>query len=450
MELTATPPIFSSIATPVAQQERIAILDSLRGIAILGILLMNMPAFSLAGMGHDPSVLNEKGINFYTWYLVEWLPNGTQRALFSMLFGAGIILFIKGKEKRLTGMQPAEYFVRRQLWLMVFSLFDVYVLLWFGDILFDYACFGLIMFAFRNLSPKALLIGAGVCFFFMLARENRDLYKDKRVIKKGEMVASIDTTKQKLTLLQKDELNAMQEFKDRSKPENKLKRAEKMIEKVTRSGYATLYEERTDHYINTIVQYVYFSAWDVLLFMFIGMAFYKMGILTGAAPTRLYLAMCIIGLAVGLTTSYFRIQPIIKSNFNWYEYTRNAPFHFFEFSRTFRALGLFGLIMLMYKSGVFKWLFSLLRPVGQMAFTNYLSQSLICAIFFYGFKMFGQLERFEIYIVVAAIWLFQIILSNIWMRFYLFGPFEWLWRSLTYWKQQPMRKEAVRDQFSIN
>jgi uncharacterized protein len=450
MELTATPTIHVVAATPVAQDERISILDSLRGIAILGILLMNIPAFSLPGSGHDPSVFNEKGINFYAWYLVEWLPNGTQRALFSMLFGAGIILFIKGKEKKLTGLLPAEYFIKRQLWLMVFSLFDVYVLLWFGDILFDYACIGIIMFAFRKLPAKGLLAGAAVCFIFMLARENRDLYQRKKMIAKGEQVAALDTTTRKLNLVQKEQLGAMQDLKDRSKQENKLKRAEKMVLKVTGSGYESLYEERTDQYVNSLVRYLYFSVWDVLLFMFIGMAFYKMGILTGNAPTRTYAWMCIIGLGVGLTISYFRIQPLIKNQFNWFEYIKNIKFEYYELSRTFRAIGIFGTIMLMYKSGLFKWLFNLFRPVGQMAFTNYLSQSLICAIFFYGFKMFAKLERYEIYIVVGCIWIIQIIFSHIWMRYYLFGPFEWLWRSLTYWKPQPMRKPGVHENFSIN
>ena len=160
-----------SLAAPVNQADRIIILDSLRGFAILGILLMNIPAFSMPESGGDPSILNEFGtINFTVWHFVEWFPSGTQRALFSMLFGAGIILFIKGKEKRLSDMMPADYFFRRQLWLMVFSLFDVFILLWFGDILLDYAILGMVMFAFRNLSPKRLLIGAAFCFLFGLGQ----------------------------------------------------------------------------------------------------------------------------------------------------------------------------------------------------------------------------------------------------------------------------------------
>ena len=433
----------TAFTAPVSQQERIVILDSLRGFAILGILLMKIPSFGLpAPVGHDPSVLNEWGtIDFKTWFVVDWIPEGTQRAIFSMLFGAGILLFIGGKEKRLDGMMPADYFFRRQLWLIVFSLFDVFILLWPGDILLDYACLGMIMFAFRNLPPKKLLIGAAFCFIFMLARENRDLYHDKETIHVGEMIAKIDTTKTKLTLVQKDQLSAMQDFKERNSTEKKQKRMEKNIELNTGS-YKVLYEYRTNRYLDQLVQYLFFSPWDVLLFMFIGMAFFKMGILTGQAPTKTYLWMTVIGLSVGLAVSYFRLQQQVDAKFNWYVYTKQVWFSMYELSRTFRAIGILGFIMLLYKSGWFKWLFVLFRPVGQMAFTNYLMQSLMCGLFFYGigFGMYGKLDRHEIYYVVGAVWVIQIIYSNIWLHYFRFGPMEWCWRSLTYWKKQPFRK----------
>jgi len=432
-----------AITAPVSQQNRIVILDSLRGVAILGILLMNIPSFALPPpVQHDPSVLNEWGtIDFTAWKIVQWFPEGTQRAIFSMLFGAGILLFIGGKEKRLDGMMPADYFFRRQLWLITFSLFDVFILLWSGDILLDYAVLGMVMFAFRNLPPKKLLIGAGVCFFFMLATENRDLYHDKEIIHRGELVTKIDTTKVKLTLIQKEELGAMEDFKNKNTIESKQKAMKKNIEKSTGS-YSDLYEYRTNRYLNQLVSYLYFGIWDVMLFMFIGMAFFKMGILTGQANVKTYLWMTIVGLGVGLTVSWFRLQQQVDAKFNWYDYSKQVWFSSYELSRTFRSIGILGLIMLMYKSGWFKWLFSLLRPVGQMAFTNYLMQSLMCGLFFYGvgFGMYGKLQRHEIYYVVAAVWAIQIIYSNIWLHFFRFGPMEWAWRSLTYWKKQPFRK----------
>lgn len=436
----------SSVAAPVAQQDRIIILDSLRGFAILGILLMNIPAFALPNpVGHDPSLLNEwDTINFKVWNFIEWIPDGTQRAIFSMLFGAGILLFIGGKEKKLDGLLPADYFFRRQLWLMVFSLIDVFVLLWFGDILLDYAILGMIMYSFRKLSPKALLIGAGFCFIFMLARENRDLYQDKKIISRGEMVASMDTSTVKIDVIQKEQLTAMQEFRDKTSLKGRTKQMEKAMLK-TQGSYEALYEYRTDRYVDQLVKYLFFGVWDVLLFMFIGMAFFKMGILTGQASVKTYALMCIAGLGIGLSVSYFRVQQEIDAEFNWYQYTKNISFSCYELSRTFRSIGILGLLMLLYKSNLFKWLFALLRPVGQMAFTNYLMQSLLCGIFFYGigFGMYGKLERYEIYLVVAVVWVTQIIYSNIWMYFFRFGPLEWAWRSLTYWKKQPFKKELA-------
>ena len=200
----------SPLAAPVAQSDRIQIIDSIRGIAILGILLMNIPGFSLPGaVSWDPSLRNETGtFNFTLWHFIEWFPEGTQRALFSMLFGAGIILFTEKLEKRLNGTLPLDYFLRRQLWLMVFGLFDVYVLLWFGDILFDYACYGMIMVVFRKLPVKKLFIAAFICFVLMMVRENRDFYQDKAVIRKGEKVLAMDTTQVKLNDQQKEDLAA--------------------------------------------------------------------------------------------------------------------------------------------------------------------------------------------------------------------------------------------------
>jgi uncharacterized protein len=433
-------------AAPVKQSERIFTLDMLRGFAILGILLMNIGSFATDWVvGNDPSLKNEFGtINYYLWYVIGWIFNGTQRAMFSMLFGAGIVLFITRQERKFDGLTPADYFFRRQLWLMLFSLIDVYILLWNGDILLDYACYGMMLFVFRNWSPKALIIAAGVCVLLMVARENRDLYTRKATIAKGEAAAAIDTTKIKLTGLQQAALEEMKGFKERTEKEGKLKQFEKIKEKVTHS-YASVYEYRTGNYLDHLIGYLYLSIWDVLVFMFLGMAFFKLGILTGTAPIKVYTWLCIAGLGIGLTASWYFMKLYIDSNYNGFNFTKNVDFSFYELGRTPRAIGLLGLLMLLYKSNLLNPLFKIMRPVGQMAFTNYLVQSLICGIIFnaYGFKLFGQLQRYEIYLVVLAIWIFQIIYSNLWMRFFLFGPFEWTWRSLTYWKRQPFVKSVA-------
>ena len=162
----------------------------------------------------------------------------------------------------------------------------------------------------------------------------------------------------------------------------------------------------------------------------------------GNASTRFYIVMCIVGFAVGLFFSYYQVKPFVDAKFNFYNYTKNVSISFYEAGRTFRTFGIFGLLMLLFKSGVFKWFFKLLRPVGQMAFTNYLTQSIACAIIFYGFGfgLYGQLERYQAYLVVLAIWIVQIIWSHIWLKYFQYGPFEWVWRQLTYWKRLPLKK----------
>ncbi|MFT3681650.1 MAG: DUF418 domain-containing protein [Ferruginibacter sp.] len=432
-------------AAPVLQKERIDIIDSLRGFAILGILLMNIPGFAYAVMGHDPSVKNEFGtINYYIWHFVEWIPDGTQRALFSMLFGAGILLFISGKEKQQTGVAAADYFFRRQLWLIVFGLVNIYIFLWEGDILFDYGCYGLIMFVLRLWEPKKLIIAAVVCMALMIARENRDLYLDKKTIARGEAVEKIDTTVTKLTADQQEYLGAMQEIRDAGKPENKIKKMEK-INRRMQGSYEEVYETSTDRYLSHFLTYTYFSIWDVLSFMMLGMAFFKLGILTGKAPVKLYALMCVAGLGLGILVSYYQLQPGIDAKFSRFEYIKNVKVSFYDLGRVLRTLGILGFLMLLYKSNVFKWLFSLMRPVGQMAFTNYLTQSIMGTIIFtgIGFGYFGKLQRYEVYMIVLGIWLLQIVWSHIWLRYFQYGPFEWIWRQLTYWKKLPLKKQAV-------
>jgi uncharacterized protein len=434
-----------NLAAPVNQSERIIILDSLRGIAVLGILLMNIPGFGLPHSAiFDYSVNKQGDLNYFLWYVFgPGVFEGSLRAIFSMLFGAGTIIFISRLEKRMTGLLPVEYFFRRQLWLLLFGLFNAFILLWFWDILFHYAICGLFLFPFRRLKPRYLLLAGAIALLIMTARENLDLYQQKATITRGEKIAALDTTKIKLNNLQKEELDAMNEIKERSTPEAKQKLLEKEIS-VGRGGYADFYHARSEMAARDETKGMYyFLVWDILLFMFLGMAFFRMGILQGQAKTKVYAWMAVLGLGVGLPLSYLFVINDVSHNFNWFEIIKTKRFEFYELQRFVHSIGIFGLIMLLYKSGWFKWLFALMRPVGQMAFTNYLMQSFLCGLFFYGvgFGFFGKLEIYQLYYVVAVVWILEIIWSHLWLRYYRFGPLEWLWRSLTYWKKQPLKKE---------
>ena len=108
----------------------------------------------------------------------------------------------------------------------------------------------------------------------------------------------------------------------------------------------------------------------------------------------------------------------------------------------FVALGWVGLVMLVCKSGVAPRLTGVLAATGRMAFTNYLLQTVICTTIFYGhgFGLFGKVERLEQILIVLAVWVVLLVLSPVWLRYFRFGPAEWLWRCLTYMQAQPMRR----------
>jgi len=119
----------------------------------------------------------------------------------------------------------------------------------------------------------------------------------------------------------------------------------------------------------------------------------------------------------------------------------NAPY---QIGRVSVALGHASVLILLVKSMRMRWITDRLAAVGQMAFSNYISHSLVYALVFYapGLRMMGQLQRYQLYYVVLGIWILNLVWSPIWLRHFRFGPLEWCWRSLTYWKRQPMRRRS--------
>ena len=141
------------------------------------------------------------------------------------------------------------------------------------------------MFAFRRMSPKALIIAAVACLLLQTARENLDYYRDRKMIAKGELIANLDTSVNKLTDLQKEDLGKLSGFKEASTREGKMKKMDKSLGSV-RGDYSAFYEYQSERVFHTEVFLLYFAAWDILIFMFLGMAFFKNGILQGTAPAK--------------------------------------------------------------------------------------------------------------------------------------------------------------------
>jgi uncharacterized protein len=173
--------------------------------------------------------------------------------------------------------------------------------------------------------------------------------------------------------------------------------------------------------------------------MFIGMALVKTRVLTAERQLGFYGKLAAAGYLIGLPINSVAAWMGIQQNFD----PLLVPWTFatYQIARVAVTLAHVAVLLMLVKTRTMVWLTKRLASVGQMAFSNYISHSIICSIIFYGygFGLIGKLERYQLYYIVPAIWMAQLIWSPIWLRYFQYGPLEWCWRSLTYWQRQPMR-----------
>jgi len=383
---------------PVATQDRLFTLDVLRGAALLGILLMNIVNFGLPRAAYqNPDLWGGNDAPNLAAFAIHWIFfQGKMRGLFSAMFGAGMVIFMERAAARDNSVRAADLYCRRMLWLMAFGIVHSW-LIWSGDILYSYALCGLLLFPLRNLSPKALFITGGAALlawqvfisangFLMLSTRNA------AVAARAEEAAGRTLTKEQ------------QEAR---------------------------------------------KAWDLPLYgdvwgmMLIGMGLYKLGVLQGTRSRLFYLRMALIGYGIGVPLNAFTTYAMISSHYEIITiYMANMPH---QLGRASVALGHAAVLLLLAREIRWRWLTSPLAAVGQTALSNYIATSIICALIFFtpGLGLIGQLQRYQLYFVVAGVWIFNLAWSPWWLRRYFFGPLEWCWRSLTYWRRQPMRRSAA-------
>lgn len=187
--------------------------------------------------------------------------------------------------------------------------------------------------------------------------------------------------------------------------------------------------------------YYHFWNLDISSMMFIRMGLCRLGVFSGTRSFRFYATMAAVGYLIGLTFNSYTAYVPISNNFDVVVNAYSAVTY--DIGRLSIALAHVGALMPLLKTGILLWLMRPLAAIGQIALSNYLMQYVVCSTIFcgYGFAMSGRMERYQLYYVVAGIWVFQMVASPIWLDHFQFGPAEWAWRSLTYWKKQPMRKE---------
>ena len=424
---------------PVSEQARISSVDILRGFALLGILAMNIYSFALPGPAYENMVIygGSTGINRIVWYITHIFFQEKMMTIFSMLFGAGLILMMNRFEE--SGRDDfKKFYYRRSFWLLMIALVHAYFI-WWGDILFYYAITGFLMYFFRNLSARKLILtasilliigifmlfGIGTAFTYMrqTAKEAQEL------IDQGE---TLDKDKQAV-------LDNWQNIEEGLMPDQESIQHE--ID-AYRGGYWSNFNHRSMTVIDMqTMSFLFYILWRVGAIMMIGMALMKMGIFSALKSRKFYLMLIIIGYGVGLPLVYFGATRLELHSFDRILMFREDGLFNYVFSIAV-ALGHIGLIMLICKSNILATLKKSLAAVGRMALTNYLMHSIVFTTIFYGFGfgLFGKLQRAELMPYVIGMWIFQMIVSPLWLKYFKFGPAEWLWRSLTYKQLQPMSR----------
>jgi uncharacterized protein len=430
---------------PATGQDRKASLDTLRGVALLGILLMNIVAMGMPFSYNDPTIYGgDQGLDLAAWVMNNLFFEGTMRGLFSLMFGAGIVLITSRAEARGGGIEVADIYFRRNLWLFAFGIIHGWLLLWFGDILYFYGIAGLFLFAFRKLPPKTLIILGAIVLATLVPK---DIYQYVQTHKAFNEAQAAEQVRE--ALAEDEELDEELQGKidtwkgiknDGNPSEEKIqKRIEGMQGNYfkiigTISGTLIWFES------SGLYEFFFF---DTVGMMLIGMGLLKLGVITGERSTRFYLVMLVVGYGIGLSINAYETRLLITNDFDVFASAQARLTY--GFGRVAVTFGHIGFWMLVCKSTWFDWLTARLAAVGRMALTNYVMHS-VFAIFIFtgvGFSLFGQLDRHQLYYVVAGVWLFQLIMSPIWMKHFRFGPLEWLWRSLTYNKKQPMRRDVA-------
>ena len=399
---------------PVQLSERIVSLDVLRGFAVLGILLINIQSFAMIEAAYlNPLAYgNFEGINRWVWIVSYLFGDMKFMALFSILFGAGVVLFTERLEEK--GINPLKIHYRRIMWLLLFGLLHAY-LLWYADILVIYSLCAVWVVLFRKKKPGTLLV-AGLLFLsvasllYLMAGLSMPWWSDA------------------------DKQGLMQDW---------LPSAEWIQEEIAayRGSWTEQMEMRVESALMMQVFVFFFLfVWRAGGLMLIGMALFKWGILSLQKSKKFYLNVLTFCLIPGLIVVGWGIKNNLDAGFSL-EYSFFLGFQYNYWGSILVSFGYIALIMLWIKSGYLKVLIRSLQAVGRMAFTNYIFQTIICTTLFYGhgFGRYGKMERSEQLLVVICIWIFQLTISPLWLNRFRYGPLEWLWRSLTYRRVVPFK-----------
>lgn len=394
-------------------KDRIVLLDALRGLGVLGILLCNAPDFAVPpGVaeavrswphGTGPDTLG-------VWFVTQWLFQRKFVTLFSMLFGVSI--FLVGGER--SDKTRGAILRKRLSWMVLFGLLHGFAI-WYGDVLLSYALAGFAVMFARSWSPKRLLwtgISVWLVFSLIMAAGAAAMMLAPSENAQANLAAAAEVSQARLAEVQY---------------------SGSFLQSLIQNA-----KDRLELLPNEIIIFFMTSS-----LMMIGLACFKLGVFTGEARTRTYVTLLAVGLlalaGVGAVFVQFMMQglPRPMGMVGMTVQMATAPLT----TLAYVSLMVFAVRSKRFWSRIPK----ALAPVGQMAFTNYLTQSLIMTAIFYGgrgLNLHGEVDRPGLAAITVGIWIVQILWSRWWMDRFEMGPLEWFWRRL-YRGPTPLRRPTL-------
>jgi uncharacterized protein len=403
---------------------RLQSLDIVRGVAVLGILLLNIVSFGMpeAAYFNPRAYGGSHGVDLFAYLVNFVLFDGKMRGLFSFLFGASMLLVIERAEAG--GRNPAIVHFARMGWLLVFGLAHLW-LIWRGDILAHYALVGMLAFALRDLPPRQM-----VPLAVMLVIVNALIF--------GGLPAQVATLQQPAANAAQAAENARQlrELVGGFFIPSPADIARELA--LYRGTYPEIVRVRFAELATSPLSMLFLFGCETLAYMLFGMAGFRSGMLTGAWEPHRYRRWLLVCWGIALPAYAALALYLVHADFSLFAVTLAVM----ALATPIRPLMIAGwacLILLLARPG--GALTTRLAAAGRMAFTNYLMTSLLCSAFFngYGLGWFGYLSRWQLYPVVLAVWALILLWSKPWLEHFRYGPFEWLWRSLARARLQPIR-----------
>jgi len=397
-----------TLIAPTQPGERISEIDIIRGLALLGILMVNMSFFKYPVFFDRYPTSFPAGFDQVGAWFIQLFFTGKFYAIFSFLFGLGFYIFMERTLQK--GLDLIPLYRRRLFALLGFGFIHLFFI-WSGDILFTYAIIGFILLKFRNKSVQSIL--KWIIGLFIIATTLNFLFG--LINGAGEYYAG-----DKYPLMMQNMIDGA-------------------VEIYTRGSFFEIIGFR-------LINEVPYVLLGLIIWIPAVLAFFLCGLYAGKKkifrdiPGHLPLLRKIRNIGLPLGGLFLLIYILVESGF-WPVSTLVRP-ALLSASNYAASIFIFpsyvSIVLIALQRDFWKRLLSPVAAAGRMALTNYLSQTLICILLFYGFGLglFAEISVLQGIFITLVIYLVQVVWSNLWFRKFKYGPMEWFWRMLTYRKKE--------------